>query len=120
MLHHRDQHFLRQSEELRIEAAQDSSWKLGQVHENVFEIAIRSGWRRKLSYLRTDLLAPHVGREQHEVLAEHLLVIPDGDGNLRAKNPVPAGYGSRSHPGQFEVDHFLAKQGHDPADWTDE
>ena len=87
--HHRDQHFFRQFQELRVEAARDRRGVFGEVDQR-FEQR-RVGLHAHARHLARDLVAPLLGREDHVVVAQPPLVIADGDGDLaRAQAAVAA------------------------------
>ena len=117
--HHRDQDFFGQFEELRVEAAGDRGGIFGEVDQRFEQRVV--GLDADADQLVADLLAALLGREDHEVVAQPLLVIGDGDRDLaRAQPAMPAGQRARAHARQFERDDLVAQQRHDPADRPDE
>ena len=117
--HHGDEHFFGQFQELRVEVARDGRGALGEVDEG-FEQRI-VGLDTDACHSLADTVAALFGREDHSVIAEALLVIRGGDGDLtRAEAAMAAGQGAGADAGQFEGNDVFAQQGDDPADGTDE
>ena len=81
MLHHHDEHFFRQGEELRIEVAEDRGRVFGEVDQRVFESGVGPGVRVKRGDLGANLLAARGGGEQDEIVFEDALVVLVSDGN---------------------------------------
>ena len=117
--HHRDQHFFRQRQELRVEAAGDGGGIFGDVDQRFEQRCV--GLHRDAGQFAADFFAPLFGRKDHVMVAQPLLVIGGGNGNLaRAQTPVAAGQRAGMDARQFERHDFLAQQRHDPADRPDE
>ena len=118
--HHGDQNFFGQFQILRIEAAANRRRELGQVDQRFEQRIDRACTPAPQS--RFDLASRSSARTDHEVIAQRLFVIRDGDRDrlLAAEDAMSAWSVARAHAGDFERDDLIAQQRHDPADRPDE
>ncbi|GBD30361.1 hypothetical protein HRbin32_01464 [bacterium HR32] len=122
--HDRDQHGLRQLQELGVEPAHERRRPLHQVghlvHEGVLKVRFAACLRRAPLDLRSDLRPASVAVRQHVRPSRDLLVVPgvrppQGVG-AGAELAVPVGEPSGPHARELESDHVLVHQGHHPPD----
>src|ERR1019366_8321192 len=92
---------------------------LGQINQGLKQFVV--GLDAYARHPAADAIAALFGREHHAVIAQAVLVIGSGDGDLgRAQAAMAAGHGATAHPSYLEGDDAIGQQGDNPTDGPDE
>ena len=123
--HHRDQHFFRQRQKLRIEPAQNHRRKLRQVHHRIEQRLVfppaRPGNRARGRVERLANLLLTLRASQNLRCAQRIHVSRPSPRNRHAaigQNPVPARSLPRPDPVKLQRNRFLVEHRHQPAHRT--